>query len=205
MKLCSVEGCGKEVKCKGLCNSHYQRQKRLGDPLAGGTFKGEPLNWLLRVAIPHDGDDCLIWPYGGGVNGYGCVTKEGKKYYAHRLVCELSHGKPPTSKHEAAHYCGVKYCVNPRHIRWATGSENSADKIMHGRSNRGEKQGHSRLEASDVLSICDLARHHKYSDVARQFGISESTVYAIIYGRNWSHVTGRSPGKHGHSKERMSR
>jgi hypothetical protein len=49
-----------------------------------------------------------------------------------RLVCEETHGLPPTPKHDAAHKtrsgCLGKLCVNPWHIRWATRSENERDK-----------------------------------------------------------------------------
>lgn len=28
MKVCSVEGCDKEAKVKGMCSAHYQKQRR---------------------------------------------------------------------------------------------------------------------------------------------------------------------------------
>lgn len=31
-KICTVIGCGKVTRVKGLCNAHYLRKKRLGDP-----------------------------------------------------------------------------------------------------------------------------------------------------------------------------
>lgn len=33
MKICSVEGCGREVHCKAMCKMHYQRSWVHGDPL----------------------------------------------------------------------------------------------------------------------------------------------------------------------------
>lgn len=35
--ICSVEGCGKEVIAKGLCNPHYRRLKKGGDPYTDDT------------------------------------------------------------------------------------------------------------------------------------------------------------------------
>ena len=32
--VCSIEGCGKPVRAKWLCATHWGRQKRHGDPLA---------------------------------------------------------------------------------------------------------------------------------------------------------------------------
>lgn len=31
-KICSVEGCDKRVRCKGVCPMHYHRLQRYGDP-----------------------------------------------------------------------------------------------------------------------------------------------------------------------------
>lgn len=39
---CSVDLCDRGVRAEGLCNRHYLRFKRHGDPLAGGVFRGEP-------------------------------------------------------------------------------------------------------------------------------------------------------------------
>lgn len=32
MKVCSVEGCGKELHCRGFCAMHYKRARKHGDP-----------------------------------------------------------------------------------------------------------------------------------------------------------------------------
>lgn len=39
--LCRVDGCNDSVRSKsqGLCNKHYLRNKRHGDPLSGGSFR----------------------------------------------------------------------------------------------------------------------------------------------------------------------
>lgn len=42
MILCSVDGCDKEPSRKGLCNAHYLRQRRHGDPLAGRRPPNDP-------------------------------------------------------------------------------------------------------------------------------------------------------------------
>jgi hypothetical protein len=34
MKSCSIENCENKYKAKGFCSKHYQKNKRLGDPLA---------------------------------------------------------------------------------------------------------------------------------------------------------------------------
>jgi hypothetical protein len=41
MKVCEIEGCGKKVTCRGLCNTHYIRLQRYSDPLYRKTIKNE--------------------------------------------------------------------------------------------------------------------------------------------------------------------
>lgn len=38
-RLCSIPNCGKPCRSAGLCGGHYERQRRYGDPLGGGTFR----------------------------------------------------------------------------------------------------------------------------------------------------------------------
>src|SRR5690348_15132724 len=82
---------------------------------------------------------------GGPAAKVGRVLKPGKNLYGYhfvvlyqtprkrmslisRLVCEAWHGPPPTPKHEAAHWNGVRTDNRPSNLRWATGAENAADK-----------------------------------------------------------------------------
>lgn len=44
-----------------------------------------------------------------------------------RIICELVHGEPPTSAHEAGHTCpkGERAgCISPFHLQWMTRAEN---------------------------------------------------------------------------------
>lgn len=124
---------------KGYCGSHYRRQYRHGDPLAGGTPKRELQNFLQEVVLPFSGKDCLIWPYTLNGAGYGQIRRGDKKLLVTRIVCEQIHGKSPTDKHEVAHSCGNGHlgCCNPKHLRWATRSENQNEWHYHKSSNMG--------------------------------------------------------------------
>lgn len=44
---CSVHDCGGATKARGLCNAHYLRLRKYGDPL--GVSKREPLNPLAKA------------------------------------------------------------------------------------------------------------------------------------------------------------
>lgn len=131
---CTVSGCGKKVIARGWCLSHYSRWINNGDPLGGRIPHGETQRFYEVSVRSFVGQDCLIWPYGRSVSGYGLAVVDGKGRYVHRLACAHINGPPPTPKHQAAHSCGNGHlgCCNPRHLRWATTKENSKDRELHG-------------------------------------------------------------------------
>src|SRR5258708_5289386 len=97
--------------------------------------RGTPRLFLFRMRA-YAGDECVIWPFGKSKRGYGEACIFGKRREALGWMCILAHGEPPTARHQAAHFCGAPSCVNPRHLRWATHTENQADRAVHGTTNR---------------------------------------------------------------------
>lgn len=187
---CSVEGCGRPVKCKSLCCGHYERQRRLGSPTAGQrAFRGEALRFFREVILRFKGDDCLTWPY-GKPDGRARMAYEGRDVLVSRIACEKVNGLPPTPKHQAAHLCGNGHlgCVNPRHLSWKTHTENMADKLIHGTHNRGERHGMAKLKTEDVLAIRSLRYSASQDEIARKFGVCPQYVGTIQRGKAWQHL-----------------
>lgn len=185
--LCSVQGCGKSERARGLCAAHYTRLKRHGDPLSGRVMDGGPLRWLYDLA-DHKGSACVIWPFRKRWNGYGEVSFRGKRTAASRVMCIIAHGDPESEDMHAAHSCGNGFggCVNPKHVSWKTKSENETDKVDHGTSNRGERHGMSKLTSDDILNIRSLASHMTHKEIAKAHGVTRSTVGAIITRKRWN-------------------
>ena len=129
---CSVEGCSEPIMTRGWCCTHYHRVIRHGTPAGSGRpIRGSVKQFILDNA-GHTGDECLIWPFNrSSKHGYAVIRKEHfGSGMAHRSMCIVAHGPPPTDKHEAAHSCGKghKGCVNPRHLSWKTPTENNRDR-----------------------------------------------------------------------------
>jgi hypothetical protein len=152
--------------------------------------KGSLPRWI-RQHSTYEGDGCLQWPFAKCRNGYGRVNwpdYKGTKMTASRAMCIAAHGDPPSPKHEAAHSCGNGHagCVNPNHLRWATKKENQHDRIRHGTTNRGERQGRSKLTEQDVLTIRQLYPSMTQPALAKRYGVDQSTISDIVLRRRWS-------------------
>ena len=194
-KACRAIGCDAPPVAKGLCKRHWHKERRYGAPEGGADWRrGESLNWLKDHAS-YQGDDCLIWPFTRSASGYGVIYIDGKQRQAHREICRIAHGDPPSDDYQSAHSCGKGHegCVNQRHLRWATAAENQADRVKHGTSSRGSGNGCSILNEGQVYAIRDrIYAGEKQSDIAADFGVSKSTVHLIKTGRNWGWMEERS-------------
>jgi HNH endonuclease len=85
---------------------------------------------FITAALASNSLDCILWPYTLH-RGYGRMEPNGKRIRVHRYVCERAHGPAPHPDYGAAHLCGVKACINPRHLRWSSRSQNATDRIIH--------------------------------------------------------------------------
>jgi hypothetical protein len=137
----------------------------------------------------------VIWPFRRYSNGYCTIRMDGKVIVASRVLCRMVHGEPPTPAHEAAHSCGrgEDGCINPRHLRWMTPTENQAERVIHGTANRGIRHGMAKLDDSTVLEICRrLKRGEAQTSIAADYGVSQTAISEINTGKCWGWLTGVS-------------
>ena len=146
---------------------------------------------FLRALLTDAPADCVIWPQFRDPNGYGRLGHDGKGYWAHLLMCELAHGKPPTPEHEAAHSCGRGHdaCVNPRHLSWATKTRNQLDRRAHGTAASAGWRWHPKLNPEKVLEIRALRGKKTQREIAAMFGVTDATVRDVQSGRSWKKLT----------------
>jgi hypothetical protein len=188
--ICSVQECGKPHRSRGFCFMHYQRFKKHGDPLGGRVPNGDTLKFYNDVVLQYEGDECLIWPFPVGKDGYARMRYNGKSVVVSRLLCEDVNGTPPTSKHDAAHSCGKGHegCVTKGHLSWKTRAENLADKLIHGTYTRGEEHPSSRLTEAEAMEILSLKGRESQQAIANRYGVAQGTVSRIHRGEGWSHL-----------------
>lgn len=138
----------------------------------------------LELKIDKTGD-CWLWTSAKTPHGYGLITIKQKTHYAHRVMYMLYNGTIPDGL-DVRHKCRNK-CVNPEHLELGTRSENCQDMVRDGTVLRGERCGTSKLTADQVLEIRRRSNELQ-SDLAKEFGVSTTTVREIIRRETWTHV-----------------
>jgi len=97
----------------------------------------DPISYLMMVVAHPPPDSCVPWPFAIEPNsGYGAIKYKGKKYTANRLSLIFFGGGYDMPGLDAAHGpCHYRACFNPHPdhgLRWATRSENAADRWRDG-------------------------------------------------------------------------
>ena len=123
----------------------------------------------------------LCWEWTGSKlrNGYGGLQINGRHWQAHRYAFTLFFGSIRPGR-IIAHRCDNPPCYRPSHLREESLSGNILDSVRKGR------YGH----AGKRKLIMDTARRIKqaagtYGEIARDNGVSDSTVADIKKGRTW--------------------
>jgi len=161
--------------------------------------KGEDRNALAhiarRLANGLDGatdGECWEWKRSKNNYGYGTLTINGRRAYAHILAFKLAGNDLPTGLH-VMHACDNPACINPAHLKAGTRSANMTDCHARGRSRIprprmvGETNGSAKLSAAQVTEIRSrLASGEVQRLIAARFGISQTLISAIKRGRVWS-------------------
>jgi hypothetical protein len=134
---------------------------------------------------------CWIWR-GHKKGGYGYVNIRNngrcKPHRAHRISWSVVNGPIPDGL-DILHKCDTPSCVNPDHLYAGTDLENMRDKHERGRARyvRGLEHPNSKLTPEMVRIIRNSSLLPR--EIAASLGVSKHTVYDVLWGRSWSHVS----------------
>lgn len=105
----------------------------------------------------------------------------------HSLVAAAFLPEKPTDADQIRHLNGDKTDNCAANLAWGTAKQNAQDRERHGTTARGERNGASRLAASDVLFIKALGeRGFSQRRIARVVGTSQRNVGRILNGERWN-------------------
>lgn len=110
--------------------------------------------------------------------------------FTHRLMALAFIGPAPSQDHQVAHNDGsrVNNCVE--NLRWATVTENHADKHIHGTQPFGETMASAKLTARAVMAIRSKYANGgvSYAKLGQIYGIAEGTVGQIVRCDIWKRL-----------------
>lgn len=135
--VCSIDMCEKPVPARrariGMCEGHYKRQWRHGDPAAGRAPNGTPIAVRFWQFVTPAGDnDCWEWQ-GARMHGYGCIRDGARNVQAHRLAWKMATGQRIPTGMVICHHCDNPPCVNAAHLFLGTPRDNVIDAVAKGR------------------------------------------------------------------------
>lgn len=112
-----------------------------------------------------------------------------KTHLVHRLVAEYFVPKVE-GKEFVNHIDGNKENAIYTNLEWVTAKENSIHAIKTGLTPIGQNSTSAKLNDQQVMEIRSKISTGKYScmTVAKEYGISDSTVEKIVDGRLWKHL-----------------
>lgn len=106
--------------------------------------------------------------------------------WIHRLILETFIGPCPEGM-ECCHNNGNPADNWLDNLRWDTRTNNMADRIKHGTTNRGERCGLAKLNGLQVRVIRRLLEFGKLTqkEIAHVFNVGSTTICLINTGKNW--------------------
>lgn len=140
-----------------------------------------------------DEDECWEWQAKSrSAAGYGMVRTPKGVTTASRVAYELSIGSIPDA-HYVCHRCDNPPCVNPAHLFAGTSQENALDMWAKGRArtdpHHGEAHKLAKLTDEAVRQIRARAGSVSQRALAAEFQVSQRTIWKVIKGHGWVHVT----------------
>lgn len=121
-----------------------------------------------KVLINTDG--CWIWTGYIGPGGYGRFRFNGKTCQAHRAAYEIYVGGIGDGLH-IDHLCGVRSCVNPKHL----------EAVLQAENNRRSSKTHKICEHGTGYSVCKLGCSKEYYRQYREKNKSKLSEYFKNY------------------------
>lgn len=133
-------------------------------------------------------ETCWLWLGAKTRSGRGLTQGEGGgSETAPRTAWRMVRGAIPSGL-KVLHRCDVPGCVRPEHLYLGTQGDNMRDMARR-------ERGHTRKLTAEQVRV--IKSEHRRNGVggpgtttlARRFGVSPRTIWLILAGKTWKHLT----------------
>jgi hypothetical protein len=140
---------------------------------------------LASIDVGSD-DECWIWNKNRSASGYGQISVGNKLRVANHLILAAEGRVRPSLRHNALHSCDNPPCCNPKHLRWGTQQENSADMMARGR--HVMPRNNPIYAARRAMTHCQ--RGHSFAEHGRvaKSGKRQCSACGTLRARGGAHV-----------------
>lgn len=139
---------------------------------------------------------CWLWKAGKNEHGYGILGVKHHPVRAHRISYRLHFGEIPKGLF-VCHHCDTPACVRPDHLYLGTQFENMRDCSLRNRLRfpglAKERNPSAKLTMDQARLIRSLYPKVRIAHLARQFSVSDKTIYNVISGRLWKEQSVLAP------------
>lgn len=174
MTICTFEGCETKSYIKGLCQKHFKRFKRYGDPS------------ILKKAPPGTGSMHKA--------GYRLIFVDGKQVLEHRHIVEQSIGRKLPRNVHVHHKNGDKLDNRLENLEITTDEFHGYLHARRGSANESSKLTEDQVRAIRAALPFPLPEGRQrfprfvVAKLAAEFGVDRHTISFVARRKGWRHI-----------------
>ncbi|MCW2930037.1 MAG: GoPhGTE5p55 [Actinomycetia bacterium] len=174
---CTFPGCTNTIKARKLCGTHYERQRRHGNP-----------ETVLKQGAKPGKTGELSSQWKGADAGLDAQHKRISSVRGTPKLCtNCGTTDPEKHYHWAFNNTGDRLNIWD-YIRLCAGCHRLLDDAF---TPRGSKHGGAKLTEADIPKIFEMRRDDKkLREIGEAFSISTTQASDILSGKNWGHMKG---------------
>lgn len=146
------------------------------------------IKMLKEIKYKINKNDCYVCTsHSLDSEGYVSCKRNGKKMPIYRHIYRFFKGAPKKGM-VIRHTCDNRRCINPNHLVLGSHQDNVKDRVLRGRSAKGEANGRSKLTERQVLAIYKDKKNTRV-ELGIKYNVHRQAIRKIQLGETWKYLT----------------